>query len=230
MSPSERTARVATAAPAALNFGERQVQACVDEDADLGSEPEQQSTADAGPGEQSELAPGRIQPHRALQMLAPDDVVEEHLRGGAPEHARQAVDHEQRRGMPDLQLPGHEQHAPGDRHAREQRHAELDHAPRIEAVGHRAGRHRQEQERQPVRDHREAAQRGRIEAFVDHPVADHVLDVVGHHRQRREQEVRPIAAVAQGGERDGRGWGGRGHRDGGSSATPRRGKRCAGDR
>ena len=62
-------------------------------------------------------------------------------------------------------------------------HADLDDAARIEPVGERAGRDREQQERQPVRHHREARQRRRMEFLKHHPVADDVLDIVGHHRQ-----------------------------------------------
>jgi len=181
---------------------ERQVQRCIDEDAKVRTEPEQQHAADAGPHQHAELARGRVEAYRALQVLAADDIVQQQLRGRSPEHAGHAVHDQQRGGVPDLQRPGDEQHAPGDRHAHEQRHAELDHAAWIEAVGERARVHRKQQKRQPVRDDGEAAERGRIELAEDHPVADHVLDVVGHHRQRREQEVGTEPGVAQSRERD----------------------------
>ena len=76
-------------------------------------------------------------------------------------------------------------------------HPELDEAPRVEPVVERADRHREEQERQPVRDHREATQRRRVELLEHDPVADDVLDVVGHHRQHeRHQERAEIQGAA----------------------------------
>jgi hypothetical protein len=39
-----------------------------------------------------------------------------------------------------------------------------------------------------------------VEFLEDDPVADDVLDAVGHHRQRRGEEVGAIAGVAQRGE------------------------------
>ena len=69
-------------------------------------------------------------------------------------------------------------------------HARLDEAPRVEAVVERADRHREQQERQPVRDHREAAERRRMELLEHDPVADHVLDVVGHHGEHERHQKR----------------------------------------
>src|SRR5690606_23880560 len=64
-------------------------------------------------------------------------------------------------------------------------------------IGHRAGIHGERQERHPVRDDGEAAQRRRLELLEDDPVADDVLDAVGHHRAGEAQEESPIAAVTQ---------------------------------
>ena len=70
----------------------------------------------------------------------------------------------------------------------------------VEAVGERARPDREQQERQPVRDHRIAAERRRVEFLVDHPVADDVLDGVRHHRQHGAAEIGAIAGLAQRGE------------------------------
>ena len=67
----------------------------------------------------------------------------------------------------------------------------------IEAVGERARPDRKQQERQPVRDHRIAGQRRRVEFLVDHPVADDVLDRVRHHRQHGAAEIGAVAGLAQ---------------------------------
>ena len=64
---------------------------------------------------------------------------------------------------------------------------DLDEPAAVVAVGQRAGVDREEQERHPVADHREPGERGRVELLEHHPVADDVLDVVGHHRQQAEQ-------------------------------------------
>ena len=73
---------------------------------------------------------------------------------------------------------------------------------RLESNRHRARppRHREHQEGQPVGHHREATQRRRIQLLERDPVADHVLDVVGHHRQRIAEQVHPVAGMPQGGE------------------------------
>ena len=68
--------------------------------------------------------------------------------------------------------------------------ADLDQPPAVVAIGERAGEHREQEERHPVADHREAAEGGRVELQEDDPVADDVLDVVGHHREQAEREVR----------------------------------------
>ena len=52
--------------------------------------------------------------------------------------------------------------------------------------------YREKQKRQPVRDHRETAQRRGMELLEHHPVADDVLDVVRHHGQHVGDELRPI--------------------------------------
>jgi hypothetical protein len=39
-----------------------------------------------------------------------------------------------------------------------------------------------------------------MEFLEDHPVADHVLDAVSHHRQCGAQEIREEPGVSQGGE------------------------------
>ena len=67
----------------------------------------------------------------------------------------------------------------------------------IEAVVERARPDREQQERQPVRDHRKAAERRRLELLVDDPVADDVLDGVRHHRQHGAAEIGAVAGLAQ---------------------------------
>ena len=160
-------------------------------------EGEQHHAADRRTAEQPERARHRHQPHRAVQVVASGDVVDQQLRRRRPEHAGHAVDREQHHRVPDLQRVGEEQHAPAERAQHEQQHAELDDAARIVAVGERARPDREQQERQPVRDHRVAAERRRLEFLVDHPVADDVLDRVRHHRQHGAAEIGAVAGLAQ---------------------------------
>ena len=68
-----------------------------------------------------------------------DDPVYQHLRGGHPDDAGQAMDDQQHHGLPYLSRIGHEHDAPADRHADEQQHAGLDEAANIEAIGQAAG-------------------------------------------------------------------------------------------
>ena len=64
--------------------------------------------------------------------------------------------------------------------------------PRIEPVSQSAHGDGEEQKRQPMRQHREAGERRRIEFLEHHPIADHVLDVVGHHGQHEGHELKAI--------------------------------------
>ena len=177
---------------------QRQVEERVGDQAPDRAQHQQEARADGRTGQQAQPAGGGIQPHRALQQLRADDVVDQHLARRRPEHAGKAVQHQQRHRVPHLQRVGEEEVGPAQRRGDEQQHADLDQAPRIEAVGQRAGPHREEQERHPVRDHREAGQLGRCELLVHHPVADHVLDAVRHHRQCVGDEVDAIARMMQG--------------------------------
>ena len=70
----------------------------------------------------------------------------------------------------------------------------------VVAVGERAAVDGEEEERHPVADDGEAAERGRVELLEDDPVADDVLDVVGHHGQQPGDEVPTIVAHVEGGE------------------------------
>jgi hypothetical protein len=94
-----------------------------------------------------------------------------------------------------------EEHAPRDRYRHEKTHADLDHPARVPALGSRPRIDRKEQERQPVRHHGEAAERRRLELLEQDPVADHVLDAVGHHGERSAGEKAAEGSLAQGGER-----------------------------
>ena len=126
------------------------------------------------------------------------------LRGGRPQYASYAVNAQKSDRLPDFERIGQEQHAPGQRAQHVQHHPDMDDAARIEAVGERAGMQREQQERQPVRDHRVAAEGRRVEFLEHHPPADHVLDRVGHHREHRADEIRREAGRPQRRESAGR--------------------------
>ena len=40
-----------------------------------------------------------------------------------------------------------------------------------------------------------------MKLLVDDPVADHMLDIVGHHRQHGAEQIKAAMGVAQGGKR-----------------------------
>ena len=44
-----------------------------------------------------------------------------------------------------------------------------------------------------MRNHRIAAESRRLEFLIDHPIADHVLDRVGHHGDRVANQVGAVA-------------------------------------
>ena len=178
----------------------RQVEHGVEHDAVGRADPQHDQAADAGADQHAHHARAGVQAHRARQLFGLDDVVQQQLAGRLPQHAGEAVQHQQQHGVPGLERIGQEKPAPAERGRDEHAHADLDQAARVEAVGQRARQHREKQERQPVRDHREAGQGGRIELLVHHPIADHMLDVVGHHRHHVGDEMGAIARIAQGGE------------------------------
>ena len=70
-------------------------------------------------------------------------------------------------------------------------------------LGGGAGGNREKQERHPVRDDREPCERRRVELLEHDPVADDVLDRVGHHQRRRAGEIAAERRVAQREERGG---------------------------
>ena len=47
-----------------------------------------------------------------------------------------------------------------------------------------------------MRNHRKTAECWRMEFLEHDPVADHVLDIVGHHREYEGGELRPKAGMA----------------------------------
>ena len=180
-----------------------QVDECVDDDAKRGTEGVQQSGADGRTGHHAEVTPGGAQAHRTGQQFSADQIVHEHLAWRQPQHARHAMQHQQYGGMPGLQQAGVDEQAPCHGHGHEQQHAGLDDATRVDAVGQRADMHREQQVGHPVRDDRESAQRRRAELLEHDPVADHMLDVVGHHGQHVAEQEAAVMGLAQRGEGSG---------------------------
>src|SRR6266545_1613632 len=81
------------------------------------------------------------------------------------------------RRVPDPQRPREKQHGPGQRREREQPLRDLDELAAIEAIGQGARVDREDQE--------------------EHPVADHVLDVVGGRAEQYQDEVAPVVTVVK---------------------------------
>ena len=176
---------------------QRQVDEDVEQDAPGGSEDDHQRAAHRRPEQDSELPPRGDRPDRALELGGPDDVVDQELRRRRPDHPREAVQDQEHGGVPDLEGIGQEQDAPAGRHDHEQDHAELDDPARVEPVGERPGIDREQEKRHPVGEHREAGERGRFELLVDHPVADHMLDIVRHHGEHRVAQIGAPAGMAE---------------------------------
>ena len=78
----------------------------------VGPEPEHDDAADGGPDQHAEIARGRVETHRALQMRGPDDVIEQQLVRRLPQHAGAAVDDQQHHRVPDLERVGEEEDSP----------------------------------------------------------------------------------------------------------------------
>ena len=64
------------------------------------------------PDENPQVPRGRVQSNGAGQRSRRDDVVQQHLTGGAPEHARAPVQGEQHHRVPDMQAVRDEEVAP----------------------------------------------------------------------------------------------------------------------
>ena len=187
----------------------RQIEQRVEYDAVGGAERQHDDAADGRTDQDAQITRRRVQPHRARQIGRADDVVEQQLVRRLPQHAGAAMDDEQQHRVPHLKRVGDEEDAPSRRCHDEEQHPALDDAARIEPVGQRAYGDRKQQERKPVRQHRKAGQRGRMEFLEDHPIADHVLDIVGHHGQHIGRELGPIGRGLHGRERAGSRHGGR---------------------
>src|SRR3989441_2150395 len=101
------------------------------------------------------------------------------------------------RRVPDPQRPREKQHGPGQRREREQPLRDLDELAAIEAIGQGARVDREEQEGHPVADDGEPRERRRVERLEDHPVADHVLDVVGGRAEEYQGDVATVVTVVE---------------------------------
>ncbi len=157
--------------------------------------------ADGGPRQHAKIACRGAEPHRALKVLGPDDVVKQKLRRRIPQHPGDPMNDQQYPRVPHLQRIGQKQHAPAQRHAHEEHHPDLDDAAGVEPLREGARVDREKQKRQPVRYDGEATECCRMKLAEDHPIADDVLDVVGQHRQRGTDEIHAETGVPQGCER-----------------------------
>ena len=184
---------------------QRQVEHRVEQDAVRGAEREHDDAAHGRADQHADIARRRVEPHRAHEVGRADDVIEQELVRRLPQHAGAAMDHQQHHRVPHLKGAGDEEIPPAERGQDEQAHAALNEAARVEPVRQRAGGDREHQEREPVRQHRKPGQRRRVELLIQHPVADHVLDIVGHHRQHVGRELDLKAAIAERRERAVRG-------------------------
>jgi len=175
-------------------------------DGDVGEQPpgrtqrQHEPTAHRGPEQDRQVPAARVEADRARQMVGADHVVDDQLRRRRADHAGGAVQEQDHDGVPDPQRPGEEEHAPGDRGRHEEGLRHLDQLAAVVAVGQGAGVEREEQERHPVADDGEAAERRRVEGLEHDPVADDVLDVVRRHRHEAEREVAPVVGGVQGRE------------------------------
>jgi hypothetical protein len=179
----------------------RHVDEDVGEQAPCRPQQQHQAPAHSRPEQNGEVPAARVQPDRALELIGPDDVVDDELDRRPGEHARGAMDEQDHHRVPDGKGAGEEQETPRDRRHHEEPLGDLDQPAAIVAIGERARVDGEQQEGQPVADHGEAAERGRVESLEHDPVTDDVLDVIGHRREQRGDEVAPIGGHAEGGER-----------------------------
>ena len=100
---------------------QRQIEHGVEQDAGRRPERQQDGAADGRADQHAEIARHRVEPHRALQILRADDIVEQHLVRRLPQHAGAAVDDQEHHGLPHLQGAGDEEIAPAQRGDDEQR-------------------------------------------------------------------------------------------------------------
>src|SRR5205814_4129632 len=84
-----------------------------------------------------------------------------------------------------------------DRREREQALRNLDEPATVVAVRERAHVDGEQKVRDPVADDGEAGEGRRVEGLEDHPVADHVLDVLGDLTDQREEKIPAVVAMVQ---------------------------------
>ena len=176
---------------------ERQINQGIDQQARRWTEQKHHAAADSRTEENPELAARRIEPHRALKMFRPDDVMDQQLAPGSPEHSGHAVNHEQYAGMPDFDGIRIKQVGPRRRHTHVHDLRHLDDLAAVEAVRQRAEIDGEQQKRRPVRQHSESGKGRRLKFLIEQPVADHMLDIVRHHRQHGADEVQTKILVME---------------------------------
>ena len=124
------------------------------------AEREHHDAPDSRTDEDTKVARRCCQAHRTrAKRRDPRCHVKKHLAGRDPQDAGTPVNDEQCHRLPHPQRVGDEKVSPtGGRHDEEQR-ARLNDASRVEAIVQRSDGDREDQIGQPVRDHREPAER-----------------------------------------------------------------------
>jgi hypothetical protein len=129
-----------------------------------------------------------------------DDLMYQHLRCRYPDDAREPVDDQQQHGLPQRHRVGQKHDAPAHRYADEQQHADLNQAADIEAIRQPPLNPANSRNGTQCDMTAKAAQRRRMKLLEHHPVADDVLDVVGHHRRGGGEEKDPKITVGKRGK------------------------------
>jgi hypothetical protein len=132
-----------------------------------------------------------------FSMHSLHDVMDDQLAAGPAQDAGHAVNHQQHAGVPNLNRIGEKENAPGERHRGIHQLRDLDHPPAIVAVRQSAEVNREEQERRPVTDHGKASQHRRVKFLKQHPVTDHMLDVIAHLRHHDNKKISAIIRMVQ---------------------------------
>ena len=169
----------------------------VGEQAPRRAQQQHEPAAHRGPEQDRQVAAARVEADRARQCSAPTMSWMISCVAGAPITPAAPWTSRITTACQICSVSGEEEHAPRDRRHHEERLRDLDQLAAVVAVGQRARVDREEQERHPVADDGEAAERRRVERLEDDPVADDVLDVVGRHRHQAEREVAPVVAGVQ---------------------------------
>jgi len=178
-------------------YGHGQIDQCVDENSVRRTQHQQQSGAECRADQKAHIATRRAQAHCARQLLGVDDLMDQHLRGRDPYHARAAMDHQQQHRLPQSHGIRQEHEAPADRHPAEHEHAGLNQPANIDSIRQCAAISGKEQIGHPMRNHGKTAEPGRMKFLEDHPVTDDVLYVVGHHRRGGGSKINAKIAVGE---------------------------------